>query len=162
MLFIKFTLGDHLIFIFLCCSEFPNPTTIDPCRPKRSSNLNSVGFHICTGVEYAEQTIAEMFRVVFKLQNVRRVLGDAGRLSGFMEIANETEVNVFIKPNGTTSPWPGSMYLVVSLFFFLVKKQCFCYSDCWVPVRPVIFLRFVGSVIPWNCLFVTICHLYIM
>ena len=54
---------------------------------------------------------------MFKLQNVRRAAGDAGRLSGYTEIVNETETNVFIKPNGTTSPWPGSMYLVVSLCF---------------------------------------------
>jgi hypothetical protein len=56
--------------------------------------------------------------VVFKLQNVRRASGDVGRLSGFIEIVNETETNVFIKPNGTTSPWPGSMYLVVSRCIF--------------------------------------------
>jgi linoleate 10R-lipoxygenase len=106
--------------------EFPNPTTIDPRRPKESYNLNGVGFHICTGVEYAQQTIAEILRVVFKLQNVRRASGDAGRLSGFTEIVDETEINVFIKPNGTTSPWPGSMYLVVSRrYVFIYKKHGF-------------------------------------
>ena len=46
---------------------------------------------------------------------MRRATGDAGRLSGFTEIVNETETNVFIKPNGVTTPWPGPMYLVVSL-----------------------------------------------
>ena len=57
---------------------------------------------------------------------MRRAPGDAGRLSGFTEVVNETETNVFIKPNGTTTPWPGSMYLVVSLrfvFFFSSKKH---------------------------------------
>jgi len=92
--------------------EFPNPTAIDPNRPKTSYNLNGSGFHNCIGVEYSIQVIAEILRVVFKLQNVRRAQGDAVRLSGFTEIVNETETNVFIKPNGTTSPWPGSMYLV--------------------------------------------------
>ena len=94
--------------------EFPNPTAINPNRPKASYNLNGAGFHNCIGAEYAVQTIAEILRVVFKLQNVRRAPGDAGRLCGFTEIVNETENNVFIKPNGTTSPWPSSMYLVVS------------------------------------------------
>jgi hypothetical protein len=75
---------------------------------------------------------------VFKLQNVRRAPGDAGRLSGFTEIVNETETNVFIKPNGTTSPWPGSMYLVVSRCFL---KSTFFDFVCWVPVRPVNLLR---------------------
>ena len=79
---------------------------------------------------------------MFKLQNVRRATGDAGRLSGFTEIVNETETNVFIKPNGTTSPWPGSMYLVVSHFL----KVRFYYFDCRVPVRPMILLAIVNSV----------------
>ena len=63
---------------------------------------------------------------------MRRAPGDAGKLSGFTEVVNETETNVFIKPNGTTSPWPGSMYLVVSLFFL---KHLFFdfFFDCWVP-----------------------------
>ena len=58
---------------------------------------------------------------MFKLQNVRRATGDAGRLSGFTEVVTETEINVFIKPNGTTSPWPGPMYLVVSRRFIYIS-----------------------------------------
>ena len=104
-----------MFFFFFQPKEFPNPTTIDPNRPETSYNLNGAGFHNCAGVQYAVQTIAEILRVVFKLQNVRRATGDAGRLSGFTEIVNETETNVFIKPNGVTTPWPGPMYLVVSL-----------------------------------------------
>jgi len=113
---LKVLAGDRIWASFknahLNPKEFPNPTTIDPRRPKTSYNLNGAGFHNCAGVEYAEQTIAEILRVVFKLQNVRRAPGDAGRLSGYTDIVNETVTNVFIKPNGTTSPWPGSMYLV--------------------------------------------------
>jgi len=113
---LKVQAGDRIWASFknahLDPKEFPNPTTIDPNRPKASYNLNGAGFHNCAGVEYAVQTIAEILRVVFKLQNVRRAPGDAGRLSGFTEIVNETETNVFIKPNGTATPWPGSLYLV--------------------------------------------------
>ena len=79
-------------------------------------NLNGAGFHNCPGVTYAEQTIAEILKVVFKLKNVRRAAGDAGKLVGFKTVINETETNVYITPNGTTSSWPGSMYLVVSYF----------------------------------------------
>ncbi|KAJ7028392.1 hypothetical protein C8F04DRAFT_1398916 [Mycena alexandri] len=68
-------------------------------------------FHTCPGVTYAEQTIAEIVKVVFKLKNVRRAEGDSGKLAGFKQIINETETNVFITPYGTTSPWPGSMFL---------------------------------------------------
>ena len=69
--------------------------------------------------------------MVFKLQNVRRAAGDAGRLPGFTEIVNETETNVFIKPNGTTSPWPGSLYLVVSRRCVFFKAPFFDF-DCWI------------------------------
>lgn len=76
-------------------------------------NLNGAGYHNCPGVTYAEQTIAEIVKVVFKLKNVRRATGDAGKLAGFKMAINETETNVYLTPYGTTSPWPGSMHLVV-------------------------------------------------
>ncbi|KAF8662084.1 hypothetical protein AX16_001194 [Volvariella volvacea WC 439] len=108
--------GDRLWASFknahLNPEEFPNPTAVDPRRPKASYNLNGTGFHGCPGVTYAEQTIAEIVKVVFSLKNVRRAPGNAGKLVGFTEVINETETNVFIKPNGTLSSWPGSMYLV--------------------------------------------------
>ncbi|KAJ7174160.1 heme peroxidase [Mycena crocata] len=92
--------------------DFPNPTTVDPTRPVEAYNLNGAGFHVCPGVTYAEQTIGEIVKVVFKLKNVRRANGDAGKLAGFKTIINETETNVYLTPYGTTSPWPGSMFLV--------------------------------------------------
>jgi hypothetical protein len=81
----------------------------------------------CTGAEYAEQIIAEMLRVVFKLQNVPRAPGDVGRLAGFTEIVNETENNVYIKPNGTTSPWTGPMYLFLFFFFLFFFSEFYLY-----------------------------------
>ncbi|KAF8879290.1 heme peroxidase [Infundibulicybe gibba] len=93
-------------------TEFPNPTSVDPRRPKASYNLNGAGFHNCPGVTYAEQTIAEILKVVLKLKNVRRAAGQAGRLNGFTTVVNETETNMFITPIGSVSTWPGSMHLV--------------------------------------------------
>ncbi|KAF7358979.1 Heme peroxidase [Mycena sanguinolenta] len=93
-------------------TDFPDPLTVDPTRPPASYNLNGAGFHTCPGVSYAEQTIAEIVKVVFKLKNVRRAAGDAGRLAGFRMKVNETETNVYLTPYGTTSPWPGEMMLV--------------------------------------------------
>ena len=153
---------NPLNFLFVQPKEFPNPTTIDPNRPKTSYNLNGSGFHNCAGVEYSVQTIAEILRVVFKLQNVRRAAGDAGKLSGFTEVVNETETNVFIKPNGTTSPWPGSMYLVVSRrrLYFVLKRG---FLTCFVPVRPVILLRSLIPVALESVDSLPACrHLYIM
>ena len=103
-----------------------------------------------------------MLRVVFKLQNVRRAPGDAGRLPGFTEIVNETENNVYIKPNGTTSPWPGPMYLVVSRR--CIQKHVFFDFDfdCWIPVRPVIPLRLLIPYFESIDLLPACYHLYIM
>ncbi|EIM82504.1 heme peroxidase [Stereum hirsutum FP-91666 SS1] len=92
--------------------DFPNPMNIDPSRNKTSYNLNGCGFHGCPGVTYAEQTIAEIVKVVFKLKNVRRAAGNAGKLQSFVDIVNETETSVYMSPNGTLSPWPGAMHLV--------------------------------------------------
>ncbi|KAK7036088.1 heme peroxidase [Favolaschia claudopus] len=92
-------------------TDFPNPQTVDPTRPVGSYNLNGTGFHNCPGVTYAEQTIAEIVKVVFRLKNVRRAAGAPGRLAGFKTVVNETETNVYLTPYGTTSPWPGSMFI---------------------------------------------------
>ena len=106
----------HTYFIFAPQpNDFPNPSAVDPTRPRAAYNLNGTGFHGCPGVTYAEQTIAEILKVVFTLRNVRRAPGDAGRLAGYTTVVNETETNVYVQPDGTTSSWPGPMYLVVCL-----------------------------------------------
>jgi linoleate 10R-lipoxygenase len=92
-------------------TDFPNPTAIDPTRPAESYNYNGVGFHKCPGVSYAEQTITEIMKDVFSLKNVRRAEGNAGQLNGFTMMMNDTPTKVYITPQGTTSPWPGPMYL---------------------------------------------------
>ncbi|KAG5648767.1 hypothetical protein DXG03_000115 [Asterophora parasitica] len=93
--------------------DFPDPTAVNPSRPAAAwANLNGVGFHVCPGVTYSQQTIAEIVKVVFSLNNVRRAPGDAGKLHGFSEILHETETDFFIQRNGTTSPWPGSLNIV--------------------------------------------------
>ena len=58
-------------------------------------------------------TISEIVKAVFSLKNVRRAPGDAGKLKGFTDIIRETETDFYIQRNGTASPWPGSLYIVV-------------------------------------------------
>lgn len=58
-------------------------------------------------------SIVEIVKVVFSLKNVRRAPGEAGKLKGFSEIIHETETDFFIQRNGTVSPWPGSLCIVV-------------------------------------------------
>jgi len=93
-------------------ADFPEPLKVDPNRPLSSYNLNGAGFHNCPGTSYSQHTIAEIVRAVFKLKNVRRAPGPAGKLNGFKEIIHETETSFYIQRNGTVSAWPGSMVLV--------------------------------------------------
>ncbi|KAJ6607611.1 heme peroxidase [Mycena sp. CBHHK59/15] len=93
-------------------ADFPNPLAVDPTRPSKAYSLNGTGFHGCPGVAYAEQTIADTLKVVFKLKNVRRAAGNAGKLAAIKTVVNETETNLYLTPYGTASPWPGSMFLV--------------------------------------------------
>ncbi|KAL0577268.1 hypothetical protein V5O48_004725 [Marasmius crinis-equi] len=93
-------------------TDFPNPQQIDPTRPESAYSYNGAGFHKCPGVTYAEQTIAEIVKVVFSLKNVRRAPGNDGKLCGFTTTMNETPTKIYLTPYGTTSPWPGSMLLM--------------------------------------------------
>jgi len=92
--------------------EFPNPHAVDPRRPAATYNLLGAGFHNCPGVSYATQTIAEIVKAVFKLKNLRRAPGDAGKLTGFSEIVRECESQFYLTRNGAISAWPGSLHLV--------------------------------------------------
>ena len=106
-------------------TDFPDPLKIDPTRPESSYSYNGTGFHKCPGVTYAEQTIAEIVKVVFSLKNVQRAPGNDGKLAGFTTLMNETPTKVYLTPYGMTSPWPGSMTLMVSflLGFFAILRD---------------------------------------
>src|ERR1700722_3636052 len=96
---------------------FPDSTSIDPNHPKSFYGLRigTVGFHSCLGISsHAEHCIVEIVKGVFGRKNLRRAVGDAGKLAGFSVTTNERETNVYLTSKGSTSPWPGSMHLVVS------------------------------------------------
>ncbi|KAL0959663.1 hypothetical protein HGRIS_011365 [Hohenbuehelia grisea] len=113
---IKVKAGDRLWASFrnahLNPKEFPNPTEVNPRRPKALYNLNGTGFHNCPGTTYAQQTIAEIVRVIFTLKNLRRAPGDMGKLQGFTEVIHDTETNFYVNRDGTVGAWPGSLMLV--------------------------------------------------
>jgi hypothetical protein len=92
--------------------DFPDPTSVNPRRPLASYNLNGAGFHNCPGTTYAQLTIAEIVKSVFKLKNVRRAPGNAGKLHRITEIINETETDFYIQRNGSVTAWPNSMHIV--------------------------------------------------
>ncbi|KAF9029808.1 hypothetical protein BDZ89DRAFT_1112449 [Hymenopellis radicata] len=91
-------------------ATIPQGTELPPMNVKTGDHIWAS--FINASVTYAEQTIAEILKVVFKLKNVHRAAGDAGRLAGFKTAINETETNLYLTSYGMTSPWPGSMYIV--------------------------------------------------
>ncbi|PFH53338.1 hypothetical protein AMATHDRAFT_187988 [Amanita thiersii Skay4041] len=95
-------------------AQFPEPMEIDPRRPRTAYRIFGNEFFSGPIAAFGEQIIVETLRVILKLKNVRRAESYLGRLSGFRTLVNETELNVYLLPDGTTSPWPGPMHLVVS------------------------------------------------
>ncbi|KJA20426.1 hypothetical protein HYPSUDRAFT_166972 [Hypholoma sublateritium FD-334 SS-4] len=96
-------------------ADFPDPTTVNPSRPLNSYHLNGAGFHNCIGTAFAYTTITEIVKVIFKLPNVRRAPGPAGRQNRINEVINGTDTDYFVQRNGTISRWPGSMQIVVRI-----------------------------------------------
>ena len=74
-------------------------------------------------MDYAQKAIVEALKIIFALKNLRRAPGDAGTLKRFEEIVHETPSDNFVQRNGTVSPWPSSMFLVVSLSLLLFLKS---------------------------------------
>ena len=94
--------------------DFPDPLTVNPRRPADNYLLQGYGFHECFGLHLSEQAIPEMLRAIFRLKNLRRAEGPAGRLAGFYKPTNGTDAPVFLDETGNVTFWPGSLYLVVS------------------------------------------------
>ncbi|KAF9458998.1 heme peroxidase [Collybia nuda] len=93
-------------------ADFPNPTKVDPTRPRKNQPYFGSGFHVCAGVDMAEQTITDIVKTIFQLKNLRRAPGPAGTLKGIKQVVNDTETHLYVMPNGTLTPWPSSMHLV--------------------------------------------------
>ncbi|KAG6877820.1 hypothetical protein C0993_003604 [Termitomyces sp. T159_Od127] len=99
--------GDRIYASFrnayLNSVEFPEPTIVNPTRQAASYYLNGTAFRHCPGEASVHKTIAEIIKVVFGLENVRRAPGDAGDLHRLSEVLHETEVDSFVQRNGTGS-----------------------------------------------------------
>ncbi|TCD62866.1 hypothetical protein EIP91_006272 [Steccherinum ochraceum] len=93
-------------------NDFPNPTQVDPTRPRSSYQNQGAGFHGCPGVNYSEQTIPEILKIVFSLKNIRRAPGQAGKMAGFMLNQFGTDNRLYLTDTGNLSPWPGSLTIV--------------------------------------------------
>lgn len=73
--------------------------------------LNGTGFHKCLGVDLAPLTVVQLLKVVFKLKNVRRAPGNAGKLLGFSETHRNITYDWFLQESGEVSKWAGPFVL---------------------------------------------------
>ena len=103
-------------------AQFPEPVEIDPRRQRTSYRILGSEFFSGPIAAFGEQIIVEVLRVILKLRNLRRAEGELGRLAGFRTLVHETELNVYLMPDGSTSCWPGPLHLVVSASLLLVVK----------------------------------------
>ncbi|KAL5536114.1 hypothetical protein ACEPAF_4219 [Sanghuangporus sanghuang] len=103
-------------------ADFPNPTTVDPTRPKDKYQLQGAGFHNCPGVDFAADTIPQIVKIIFSLPNVRPAAPPAGVCASFDLNQFETDNRMYVSSTGNVTPWPGSLQLVtfascLTLFF---------------------------------------------
>jgi linoleate 10R-lipoxygenase len=94
--------------------QFPEPVEIDPRRQRTSYRIFGNEFFSGPVAAFGEQIIVEVLRVVLKLRNLRRAEGQLGTMAGFRTRVHDTELNVYLTPDGSTSCWPGPLHLVVS------------------------------------------------
>jgi len=91
--------------------DFPNPEVIDPTRPRASYRNQGAGFHLCPGIDFAEETFTEIIKYLFLLPGLRRAEGAAGVLAGFDADQFGTNGRMYIGASGNWSPWPGSLFV---------------------------------------------------
>src|SRR6266576_4260204 len=103
-------------------AQFPEPLEIDPRRQRTSYRILGNEFFSGPIAAFGEQIIVEVLKVILKLRNLRRAEGDLGRLAGFRTLVHETEMKVYLMPDGSTSCWPGPLHLVVSASLLLVVE----------------------------------------
>ena len=142
------------LIITLSCSpyqpnDFPNPTTVDPTRPKSAYNLQGAGFHGCPGVDFVAQTLPEVVRAVFRLPGLRRAPAPQGYCAEFALHQFDTDNAMYISSTGDVTPWPTSLQVAVSdlpvdgcgvsdVVSFCVVRQVmvFGYAACSRRLRP--------------------------
>ncbi|KAK4541311.1 hypothetical protein LTR36_008069 [Oleoguttula mirabilis] len=90
---------------------FPDPEKLNPHRSFKDYILLGHGLHYCFGARIVGPAIAATLKEVFKLKNVRRAAGKAGR---FTVIENEVagiKMRQYLDGNAKESPIPTSLML---------------------------------------------------
>ncbi|THH11068.1 hypothetical protein EW145_g888 [Phellinidium pouzarii] len=92
-------------------TDFPNPTSVDPTRPKDSYQLQGAGFHNCPGVDFTADTVPEIIKIIFRLPNLERAPGPAGVCASFNLNTFGTDNKMYLSETGNWGPWPGSLVI---------------------------------------------------
>lgn len=90
---------------------FPNPEILDPNRPRRSYTLLGHGLHFCFGARLVGAALATTLREVFKLKNIRRSPGRAGKFSILDHELGGVKMRLYLDANANESPIPTTLSL---------------------------------------------------
>ncbi|EPQ32169.1 uncharacterized protein PFL1_00366 [Pseudozyma flocculosa PF-1] len=90
---------------------FPNPEKLDPHRPRSSYTLLGHGLHFCFGARLVGASLAATLKEVFKLPNLRRSPGSAGRFSIVTHEFAGVNMRLYLDANAKESPIPTTLSL---------------------------------------------------
>ena len=100
-------------------SAFPDPLTINPRRPATSYEPQTYGLEGELGQWFFDHVVPAAVRAVFRLKNLRRAEGVAGRLASVAVSVPVSGVDerAYLDETGNVSFWPGNLTVVVRFFF---------------------------------------------
>lgn len=93
---------------------FPNPELIDPTRKAEEYMLYGSGLHVCLGLADSNAALLASIRGIFSLKNLRRAPGKAGQFTRVTENLGGLDAHLYIDQNGTETPAPVSLQVLVS------------------------------------------------
>lgn len=95
---------------------FPNPTKLDPTRPKSAYILLGHGLHFCLGARLTDTAILASIKTIFKLKNLRRAPGRGGSFVRISEpFAEGLETHLYLDQNSGETPAPVTLHVLVCL-----------------------------------------------
>jgi len=88
------------------------PEKVDPYR--KTPSIQGIGMHRCPGINFVEETMPELFKVIFSLKNLRRGGGKTGRLQrvSWFPFPSTTELPFFLDETGQISRLPKCLSVV--------------------------------------------------
>ncbi|KAH8917077.1 heme peroxidase [Atractiella rhizophila] len=93
-------------------SIFPDPLKVNPFRPKESYMLMGHGLHYCLGAKLVELPILETIKPIFRLKNIRRQPGPAGKLARYPKELAGSCFHFCLTPDSKEVPMPMSLSIL--------------------------------------------------